>query len=66
MWPFEIKEDPKLIYYQVIKRRRTERIGIVEAINWIEAQEKVKCSPEEIKWQEKTKEVSSEIQVDVL
>tara|TARA_R100000789_G_C2974743_1_gene141749 strand:- start:471 stop:671 length:201 start_codon:yes stop_codon:yes gene_type:complete len=66
MWPFKLKEDPELIYYQVIERKRIERIGIIEAINWSAAQEKVRCNPEEIKWQEETKEVDSEIQVDVL
>tara|TARA_R110000744_G_scaffold215090_3_gene333958 strand:- start:771 stop:974 length:204 start_codon:yes stop_codon:yes gene_type:complete len=67
MWPFTKKKEAEQIYYQVIERQKFKRIGIIKAKSWLEAEEKVRCSPGEILWQdEETELISCNLQVDIL
>ena len=55
----------KPVAYQIIERKTVTRTGIVTAINWEEADEKARYSPEEIEWQDEEL-ISSDIIVDIL
>ena len=57
------KKEP--LAYQIIERKTIRRTGIVTAINWEEADEKARYSPEEIEWQD-NETIRSEMQVDLL